>query len=311
MINIKKSLSIVMANYNYGQYIPDAINAILNQSRLPDEFIIIDDASTDNSVEIILNQIKNFPFVKLIQHKKNTGVIDLINEGIHIAKGDYLYLAASDDFISPEFIEKMMDFIDINNNISICTSIPGFFNSNDKSKIYFYPFYEKKECIFTRNESIKVFNSSSFWIPSHATIFKREYALLYNGYNRKLKHYSDWYLNIKIALNHGMAYVPEPIAAMRIHDSSYSAKQNKCLADKMKNFSELLNIVNNESYEFKNAFVKSAVISQLGSEIVLFLILKPKYWNYLFFVLIKKIKNFYKKLTKLEFKKKPMHITLE
>ena len=52
-MNSSLLISVILTSYNYADYISQAINAILNQSLQPDEFIIIDDASTDNSIEII------------------------------------------------------------------------------------------------------------------------------------------------------------------------------------------------------------------------------------------------------------------
>jgi len=61
----KSTLSVIMSNYNHSRFLPEALDAIVNQSRQPDEFIIIDDASTDNSVEIIQSYASRYPFIKL------------------------------------------------------------------------------------------------------------------------------------------------------------------------------------------------------------------------------------------------------
>jgi glycosyltransferase involved in cell wall biosynthesis len=280
-----------MSNFNYAHFIHEAIDAILSQSRLPDEFIIIDDASTDNSIEVIQNLIKNFSFIKLVRHKKNTGVIDLANEGIRISSGDFLYLAASDDKILPGFIEKSMQFLEENPNLSICTSIPGFFNNTNSSDITFNPMHRNGNIIFDKKNIIKALRYENFWLPSHSTIIRRDIAIKYGGYTKRLNHFCDWFLNIKIVLMHGMGYLAEPLAAMRMHQNSYSAQKRKNTSEERKIFYKLLDIIEEEDKDLKSAFKNSGVINQLGMKNVVFLISKPNYWSYLVPILARKFKK--------------------
>lgn len=285
-----------MPNYNYGHFITEAINGILTQSRLPDELIIIDDASTDNSIWIIENLIKNFSFARLIKHVKNKGVLFSANEGIYLAKGDYLYFSSSDDIILPGFIEKMMRFIEEKQDMAICTSIPGFFKNNNLSKIYFYPMNICINKFFNKSESIKVFREKDYWIPGHSTFLKREYVLKYGGFDEKLKHHCDWFLNIEIALRHGFGYLSESLTTMRIHEKSFSSKTKKIKNEVFEIFNNIFEKIDKSDIEFKKAFKRSIVYNQLGHNIILHLFYKPKYWNYLMLLLYKKTKSFFKKI---------------
>ena len=98
-------LSAVLANYNHSQYLPTAIEAVVTQSRPPDEYIIVDDASTDNSVEIIQHYASEYPFIKLVRKEKNTGNIDSRNIGCGMVTGDFFHMGASDDYMLPGFLE--------------------------------------------------------------------------------------------------------------------------------------------------------------------------------------------------------------
>ena len=70
-------LSVIIPNYNHGHFINEQIESIVNQTYKCHEIIIIDDKSTDNSVEIINKIIDKYPFIKLIQNKKNIGPKDV------------------------------------------------------------------------------------------------------------------------------------------------------------------------------------------------------------------------------------------
>ena len=62
-------LSVIVPNYNHAQYLPEAVNAILNQSCRPMEVIVIDDCSTDNSVEVIEAFIRQDPIIRLYRNE--------------------------------------------------------------------------------------------------------------------------------------------------------------------------------------------------------------------------------------------------
>jgi glycosyltransferase involved in cell wall biosynthesis len=68
------TLSVIMVNYNHGKFIGEALDAILSQSYRPMEIIVIDDASTDNSLEIIQQFVRRDLIIRLIRREKNMGV---------------------------------------------------------------------------------------------------------------------------------------------------------------------------------------------------------------------------------------------
>src|SRR5437763_570789 len=93
------TLSVVFPNYNDARFLPQQLESMLKQSYQPKEIIIIDDASTDNSIEIINNYIARAPHSRLIRNDRNMGVEHNINRLIDEATGDYLYLGAADDAV--------------------------------------------------------------------------------------------------------------------------------------------------------------------------------------------------------------------
>jgi glycosyltransferase involved in cell wall biosynthesis len=91
----------VVPCYNYGHYIPACIESILTQTGVDVDVLIIDDASTDNSVVTIKDAVDEDPRVRAIYHKKNKGHIATYNEGIFSVDGDYVVLLSADDLLAP------------------------------------------------------------------------------------------------------------------------------------------------------------------------------------------------------------------
>ena len=105
------TLSILMNNYNYAQFISEALQAIVDQSFQPYEVIVVDDASTDNSVEIIESFSRKYPYIQLIRNEKNQGALKTWFQGFELLTGDYFLSASSDDRIVPGLFEKSITLL--------------------------------------------------------------------------------------------------------------------------------------------------------------------------------------------------------
>jgi glycosyltransferase involved in cell wall biosynthesis/ADP-heptose:LPS heptosyltransferase len=104
----KPKFSVIMANYNNGRYIADAIESVLNQTFSDWELIIIDDCSTDNSLEVIQRYLHD-KRIKLIQHEVNRGYVSALKTGIEYVKSEFFGVLDSDDCLTKEAVEVMYD----------------------------------------------------------------------------------------------------------------------------------------------------------------------------------------------------------
>ncbi len=100
----KPIISVVIPVYNREKYIKNCLDIMMNQSYKHLEIIVVDDGSSDSSVEIV----KQYPTVKLIEHKENQGPSVARNSGIEVARGEYLHFMDTDDEINSTFYENML-----------------------------------------------------------------------------------------------------------------------------------------------------------------------------------------------------------
>ncbi len=96
-------------NYNYAYFLPEAIESVLNQSVKFDEIIIVDDASTDNSAEII-TKLARYENIKYILKDKNQGQLSSFNEGFLAATGDIIFFLDADDMYESDYLEYALNF---------------------------------------------------------------------------------------------------------------------------------------------------------------------------------------------------------
>lgn len=170
------TVSVIIPNYNHAPYLTQRIESVLNQTYQDFEVIILDDKSTDNSRDII-EQYRNHPKVShIIYNEENSGsTFKQWKKGIELAKGEWIWIAESDDWCETNFLKELMIELCQDRSISIgyCQSITLF----PENKIYIREQLEpavkriKKEeflnqyllkgnCIY--NTSMVVFNKSLY-----------------------------------------------------------------------------------------------------------------------------------------------------
>ena len=219
------SLSVTLANYNHAQYVAQAIEAIVTQSRPPDEFIIIDDASTDNSFEIISSYASRYPYIRLERNERNLGAVATGRHLANMAKGDYVYWAASDDYVLPGFFETAMAMaeqypqagiisgqhivIDTNGNKIGLAEIPHWTTPRFASPGQFLKDYLEKVAL---GHSL-----------SSATIYKRTSLEEVGGFRPGLRAWSDTFAIRAIGLRYGACYIPQPCTCFRLSPNSLTS----------------------------------------------------------------------------------------
>ena len=119
-----KSYSFILY-YNYGKFVSNAIYSVLNQTYQKFEILVIDDGSTDNSLEIISKYSKDVTIIK----QKNIGLVKSILKVFSIAKGDYVIRLDADDWLDSKCIEMLVKKIETNKNVAMV--FPDYFEVDE------------------------------------------------------------------------------------------------------------------------------------------------------------------------------------
>ncbi len=136
-----------MPAFNDGKYIEAAINSILNQTFKDFTLLIVDDGSTDNTLNIIQQYTDDR--IKLIQHSSNKGRPEARNTALDVADSEYFAWMDADDISLPYRLEKQINFLEENKNISICgTNIKCFQESSNLMTFPRSPEQITSACLF-------------------------------------------------------------------------------------------------------------------------------------------------------------------
>jgi len=112
-------ISVVLPAYNAEPFIKEALLSLVNQSLKPVEIILVNDGSTDNTLEIASSL--NLDELKILSYEKNKGIVYALNEGIKIAKGRYIARMDADDINLPKRFERQLEFLE-SRNLDLCSS---------------------------------------------------------------------------------------------------------------------------------------------------------------------------------------------
>jgi glycosyltransferase involved in cell wall biosynthesis len=258
------SLTVVLCNYNHGHYLRDSLCEILSQSRPPDEFIIIDDGSTDDSREIISGFRNRHSNICAILNEKNLGVIPNASHGLNIASGDYIYFAAADDRVLPDFFQHAMAAAEVNPQAGCISGDPVFFMDDGSAWISPLPLGDRMR-VLSPELLVETQKSNPFLVPGHSSILRRSSVLQAGGQISALKWYADWFMNHVVSLRDGSIYIPKPLAAMRLSPNSYSGQNRVSWDDQRDVLRFLMDLLHSSAYaDVVGYFAEAGLVAQLG-----------------------------------------------
>jgi glycosyltransferase involved in cell wall biosynthesis len=210
--------SILIANYNNGKYFRDCYNSLVNQTYENWEVIIVDDASTDDSVEVIKSIIKDDPRFKLYHNAVNQGCGFTKRECMKYAEGELCAYLDPDDAIYTQALEKTI------NEFANTTDIVATYSQMMLCDDNLVP-----DKIFASTK--QVYNSRYFFnCPiqfAHFFTFKKETYLKTSGINPALRSAVDQDLYLKILEYGDVKYIKEPLYLYRLHSDGISQHSSK------------------------------------------------------------------------------------
>jgi glycosyltransferase involved in cell wall biosynthesis len=219
------TLSILIPNYNHARFLPQAIESILSQSFQPKEIILLDDASTDNSMEVIERYAARSPLIRVRRNERNMGILHNLGVLVGAATGDYFFALAADDMVLPGFLEKSMAMLTRHPTAGICSSLSRVMDEKGVDKGVLPALMVSKEPVFLPPERARRFlGSFGNWMQGNATVYRRKALLDVGAFRPELYAFTDNFASQVLALKHGACFIPEPLSCWRRMPPTYSMR---------------------------------------------------------------------------------------
>ena len=201
-------VTVLMSVYNGEKYLKEAVDSILNQTFTDFEFLIINDGSTDKTLEIL--QSYHAPRIKIINNEKNTGLTKSLNKGLRTAKGEYIARMDADDVSLPTRLERQVKFMTQHNEVGLLGSSWYTINGDGK-KTGINKAANGKQAVH---------------FMCHGSVVMRKWCLeKVESYREVFELAQDYDLWLRIADEFEVANLSEPLYKLRIHRDSISSSK--------------------------------------------------------------------------------------
>ena len=254
-------LSILVITYNHEKYIVDAIKSVVMQKFNGElEIVVVDDASTDNTIDLLHNELQNISNVHVYKNEINIGITKNYQKGFSLCKGEYVAVLEGDDYwIDPYKLKKQVNFLEENPFCAMCFhpfiiqqgDLPDFENNFKNSNATYSDLFSIRDIILNEgliaNFSVCTYKKSSLERLPQELFEVTSY---------------DWMVNISIAQFGFLGRINTPMSVYRWAPSGTWA--SKSLRDRLTATLELLptydKILN---YRFSHLFsLKSKILKE-------------------------------------------------
>lgn len=214
MINSTSLVSVIMSVYNGETYLAKSIESILSQSYSNLEFIIVNDGSIDNSIQIINDYKKKDNRIKVI-NQENIGLAISLNKAIKYSNGKYIARFDADDISLPNRLEKQIQYLETHNDYIMVSSSAYFIDKNDKIYGRTCPLLSERLLL----KQLKYINPII-----HPSVVIRKDALEKVGlYDENIKQIcEDYYLWNKLSKTGKIKVLFTPLIKFRMHNNNMS-----------------------------------------------------------------------------------------
>jgi len=228
-------VSVCLPTYNGAAYLHDCLDSVLSQTRADLEVLIVDDGSTDATVEIATEAAARDSRVRIVINGKRYGLAANWNRCIELARGEWIKFLFQDDLLAPNCLEAMVQAAEKARVLFVCCRREFIFEGNVSD--------EQREFYFGSSRAIGLFFAQSNPMPGSrfaisaverfrdnlvgeptATLLHKSIFQKYGSFETDLIMCCDYEFWNRVASNLGVAYVPEPLATFRVHGRSTSAE---------------------------------------------------------------------------------------
>lgn len=208
-------VTVIMPVYNGETYVKETIESVLNQSYADFEFVIIDDGSTDKTDAIITD----FSDRRIVPLQSNHGgIVQALNLGLEVARGEYIVRIDADDICVPDRIEKLVAYMDAHEDVVVCGSWATVIDDKGTpvGNLAYPPEEDKKIRGYLRLHNPFI----------HPSVIIRKKAIDKVGPYRGYKHTEDyelWTRLLKVGKGHN---IPEELIRYRVHPEQITKQKN-------------------------------------------------------------------------------------
>jgi glycosyltransferase involved in cell wall biosynthesis len=211
----------IVPNRNHAALLPRCLDALLRQSSPFAEIIVVDDASTDRSVEVAEEYARKHPTIRVLRNEKNLGVSRTLNRGMELAASEYVGFFASDDEALPWLLEKTLPWLEKHPQAGLATGLCEW-RFHAKQTIWREGIRMPREaCYLSPADLVQLGLEGRLSIAAQPSIYNKEALLRAGGWIPELHSFTDCFGTWVVGFRHGICHIPETLSVFNLYANSY------------------------------------------------------------------------------------------
>ncbi|MFA6204150.1 MAG: glycosyltransferase [Gallionella sp.] len=218
-------VSVVIPTYNQVDFVKETIDSVLEQDYPKLQIIVTDDGSTDGTVQIIQDYVRQYPDkVVAVVSEKNTGIPANFNRGFRQVKGEYIAWLGGDDLMLPGKISKQVKLMQQRPDAVGCCHDAEVFQSHDGKVIGAFCQLMNGQPKYKEGGVELRFEQNYFTLPS--TVMIRSIAAPLHGFDERLKYQNDWLFDVEVFRQGKCIPINEILGRYRRHERNVTGNSS-------------------------------------------------------------------------------------
>jgi hypothetical protein len=221
----KPTIAVIVPNYNDSRYLPRCLGALLEQDEQPDEIVIVDDASSDDSVAVIRKLITGHPRARLIESPVNGGTYRAFESALGTISSDFVLPLAANDHVLPGIFSCAKDMLAEHPDAGIWSAMAILVDEDDQVLgLHPSPLISSQGRYFHPEECAHIAFQIGSWFASPTMIYRRDALAEAGSFNPRYGGLSDLFVAFVLSASYGAIYSPGVYGAIRLHPGSFLSK---------------------------------------------------------------------------------------
>jgi len=257
-------LSIVLPIYNDERLMGRSVDSMLGPSFEDFELIVVDDGSTDGTPDLLDRYARKDSRVRVFRNPENRGVHFSLARALAVTRAEWIYGAASDDYILPGFFESGMGLLAEHPQAGLALGQTRCRHDSGDEAGTTPELWAERPCYIS---SAELAERITYDGVTGQSIWNRRAFDAAGGYHVSMRWHGDWFPLQVVAARHGVCFIPRPTAVFRLATNSYSSNLSSPLAQRDVLRTMLRTLLLPEFADIRGWFAQSRILTRFGPEL--------------------------------------------
>jgi len=218
-------IAVIVPNRNDSRYLPRCIRSVLEQPDPPDELIIVDDQSTDDSVSVVHALIAGQSRARLIENPVNLGTYGAVDEGLKVARSEYVLFLSANDSVMPGLFTRARSCLARHPGAGLWSAMGWLVDEDDRLiRLHASPVISLRDTYVPPERFARRFHRLGNWFLGTTLVYHRDTLEAVGRFDSAYMGLADLLAALIVASRRGAVYSPAPFGVFRIHSGSYLSR---------------------------------------------------------------------------------------